>query len=152
MVSPFVQGTDYISNTTDVRELSGSVIPKQFPDDEIIEEQVAAYSDVCIFTHKFDWSSTDPEFYSIQKAEAQLAKAYIMEHYGGPTYNNVVKETRYDVYKKLEEIKDNMVTVSEDEGDTITRTDYQSPNLNPDVNWSSKLDQSLRSDSVGTFE
>ncbi len=148
----FVQGTDYISNTQDLRELSGSVIPKQFPDAEIQEEQVAAYSDVCIFTHKFDWSVTDAEFYSIQKAEAQLAKAYIMEHYGGPTYNNVVKETRYDVYKKLEEIKDNMVTVTGDEGDTITVTDYKSPNLNPDAQWSSKLDQSLRSDSVGTFE
>ncbi len=149
---PFVQGTDYLSNTQDVRELSGSVISAQFPDDEIIEEQVAAYSDVSIFTHKYDWDSNDPEYYSIQKAEAQLAKAYIMEHYGGPTYNNVVKETRYDVYKKLEEIKDNMVTVSEDEGETITRTDYQSPNLNPDAVWSSKLSQSLRSDSIGQFE
>jgi len=152
MVSPFVQGVDYISNTTDVRELSGSVIAAQFPDDEIIEEQVAAYSDVCIFTHKFDWDTGDPEFYSIQKSESQLAKANILEHYGGPTYNNIVKETRYDVYKKLEEIKDNMVTVPEDEGDTVTRTDYCSPNLNPDVNWSSKLEQSLRADSIGTFD
>jgi hypothetical protein len=152
MTSPFVSGTDYISNTTDVRELSGSVISAQFPDDEIIEEQVAAYSDVCIFTHKFDWDADDPEFYSIQKAEAQLAKAYIMEHYGGPTYNNVVKETRFDVYKKLEEIKDNMITVSDDEGETITRTDYNSPNLNPDAVWSSKLEQSLRSDVTPQFE
>jgi len=148
----FVQGINYISDTDDVRELSGSVIAAQFPDDEIIEEQVAAYSDVCIFTHKFDWDTGDPEFYSIQKSEAQLAKAYIMEHYGGPTYNNVVKETRMDVYQKLEEIKDNMVTVSEDEGETITSTDYKSPNLNPDAQWSSKLDQSLRSDVTPVFE
>ena len=148
----FVQGINYISNTQDVRELSGSVISPQFPDPEIVEEQVAAYSDVCIFTHKFDWDTGDPEFYSIQKSEAQLAKAYIMEHYGGPTYNNVVKETRMDVYQKLEEIKDNMVTVSEDEGETITSTDYKSPNLNPDAQWSSKLDQSLRSDVTPVFE
>jgi len=148
----FVQGINYISNTQDVRELSGSVISAQFPDDEIVEEQVSAYSDICIFTHKFDWDTTDPEFYSIQKSEAQLAKAYIMEHYGGPTYNNVVKETRMDVYQKLEEIKNNMVTVSEDEGETVTRTDNKSPNLNPDAEWSSKLDQSLRSDVTPVFD
>jgi len=148
----FVQFIDYLSNTSDVRELSGSVISPQFPDTEIQEEQVAAYSDISIFTHKYDWDVDDPEFYSIQKAEAQLSKAYIMEHYGGPTYNNVVKETRLDVYRKLEEIKNNMVTVSEDEGETITRTDYNSPNLNPDAQWSSKLRQDLRSDATPVFD
>jgi len=45
-----------------------------------------------------------------------------------------------------------MVTVSPDEGETITRTDYKSWVLNPDIPYESKLDQSLRADSVGTLD
>lgn len=143
---------DYLSNTTDVRELAGSVIPAQFPDTEIQEEQRAAYGYIGTITHKFDWDSGDPEFYALQKIEAQLAKCYIQEHYGGPSYQPIVNEQMKLIKQSLLEIKDNMTEATEDEGDTITRTDYKSWNLNPDIPYESKLDQSLRSDVIGTLD
>jgi len=149
---------DYISVTQDVRELAGSVISAQFPDGEIVEEQEAAFGVIAVWTHKNDWDSDDYEFKALQKIEAQLAKAYIMEHYGGPTYNNIVQSTYDNIFgttaKKgqLDKIIDNMETDIEDTDESVTRTDYQSPNLNPDAEWSSKLSPSLRSDIVGVFD
>jgi len=143
---------DYISNTTDVRELAGSVVPAQFPDDEIKEEQKAAYNYISIYTHKYDWDEDDAEFLAIQKLEAQLAKCFILEHYGGPAYAQMIDAQMNKINKALDAIKDNMVTVSPDEGETITRTDYKSWVLNPDIPYESKLDQSLRADSVGTLD
>ncbi len=143
---------DYISVTQDIRELVGSVVPAQFPDAEIIEEQTAAYSYIGTYLHKFDWDTSDPEFHSIQKLEAQLAKCYIQEHYGGPNYAGVIDAQMSKIMKSLDQIKDNMVEATDDEGDTLTRTDYKSWVLNPDIPYTSKLDQSLRSDSVGTFD
>ena len=143
---------DYISVTQDVRELAGSVVDAQFPDTEIQEEQKAAYNYIAIYIHKYDWSSTDAEYLAIQKLEAQLAKCFILEHYGGPQYAQMIDAQMNKINKALDAIKDNMVTVSPDEGDTITRTDYRSWVLNPEYPYESKLDQSLRSDSVGTLD
>ena len=145
---------DYVSVTQDVRELAGSVVGSadQFPDSEIIEEQKAAYNYISIYTHKYDWSSSDAEFLAIQKLEAQLAKLFILEHYGGPSYAQMIDAQMAKINKALDAIKDNMVTVSPDEGETITRTDYKSWVLNPDIPYESKLDQSLRADSVGTLD
>ena len=143
---------DYISNTDDVRELASSVLAPEFPDAEIQEEQRAAYITISTYTHKFDWSVADPEFYAIQKLEAQLAKCFIFEHYGGPGYSQQNDMDQEKIFKKLDAIKDNMVTVTEDEEETITRTDYKSWVLNPDRPYESKLDQSLRADSVGTLD
>ncbi len=56
------------------------------------------------------------------------------------------------INKALEAIKDNMVTVTEDDEASVTRTDYKSWVLNPDIPYESKLDQSLRADSVGTLD
>jgi hypothetical protein len=149
---------EYISVTQDVRELASSVISAQFPDGEIVEEQKAAYGVIAVWTHKNDWDNNDFEFVALQKIEAQLAKAYIMEHYGGPTYNNVVQSTYDNIFgttaKKgqLDKIIENMQTTVDDTEESVTRTDYQSPNLNPDAEWSSKLSQSLRSDIIGNLE
>lgn len=145
---------DYISVTQDVRELAGSVISDstQFPDSEIIEEQKAAYNYISIYTHKYDWDTGDAEYLAIQKLEAQLAKCFILEHYGGPGYAQIIDAQMAKINKALDAIKDNMVTVSPDEAETITRTDYKSWVLNPDIPYESKLDQSLRADSVGTLD
>ena len=143
---------DYISNTTDVRELAGSVVPAQFPDDEIKEEQKAAYNYISIYTHKYDWDEDDAEFLAIQKLEAQLAKCFILEHYGGPAYAQMIDAQMNKINKALEAIKDNMTTVTEDDEASVTRTDYKSWVLNPDIPYESKLDQSLRADSVGTLD
>jgi len=148
----------YISVTDDVRELASSVISAQFPDTEIQEEQRAAFGVIAVWTHKDDWDFNDFEFRALQKIEAQLAKAYIMEHYGGPTYNNVVQSTYDNIFgttaKKglLDKIIENMETVIEDTEQSVDRTDNKSPNLNPDAEWSSKLSPSLRSDLVGNLE
>jgi hypothetical protein len=143
---------DYISNTSDVRELASSVGTYQWPDSEIQEEQRAAYIEIASYTHKFDWSTSDPEFYAIQKLEAQLAKCYIFEHYGGPKYAQQIDAEEKMIYMKLDAIKDNMQTVTEDEEESVTRTDYKSWILNPDIPYESKLDQSLRADDTGVLD
>ena len=143
---------DYISNTQDVRELASSVGTYQWPDPEIQEEQRAAYIEIASYTHKFDWSTNDPEFYAIQKLEAQLAKCYIFEHYGGPKYAQQIDAEEKMIYMKLDAIKDNMQTVTEDEEESVTRTDYKSWILNTDIPYESKLDQSLRADDTGVLD
>lgn len=143
---------DYLSNTTDVREMVGNITTVRFSDTEIQEEQRAAYSYIGTITHKFDWDLSDPEGYAIQKLEAQIAKCYIQEHFGGPAYQQQVNEQMKLIKQSLLEIKDNMTEATEDEGDTITRTDYKSWNNNPDIPYESKLDQSLRADVVGTLD
>ena len=145
---------DYLSVTQDVRELAGSVIADtaQFPDSEIIEEQKAAYNYISIFTHKFDWDSGDPEFYALQKLEAQLAKCFIQEHYGGPSYSEIIDKQMEKINSALQAIKDNMPTVTDDDEGSVLRTDYKSWVLNPDIPYESKLDQSLRADSIGTLD
>jgi len=143
---------DYLSNTTDVRELAGSILPARFPDSEIVEEQKAAFNYICIYTHKYDWDSDDAEYLALQKLEAQLAKCFIQEHFGGPSYSQVIDAQMNKINKALEAIKDNMTTVTEDDEASVTRTDYKSWVLNPDIPYESKLDQSLRADSVGTLD
>ena len=138
---------DFISNTTDVRELARSVLPSDFPDAEIIEEQKAAYIYIAIYTHKFDWSASDPEFPAIAKLEAQLAKAYILEHYGGLEYQNIIDSIKASVDAMLQIIKDNMPTITADEDNVLTVTEPKSWVLNPDAPFISKLEQSLRGDS-----
>ena len=138
----------YLSDTDDVRELSRSVLSSDFPDAEIIKEQEAAYSYIGIFTHKFDWAVSDVEFPALQKLEAQLARAYILEHYGGPEYQNIIESIKADVNMALGIIKDNMPTITTDESDTLERTDYKSWVLNPDLPFPSKLSSILRSDSA----
>ena len=139
--------TLYTSNTTDVRELSRSVLASDFPDAEIVEEQKAAFTYIAVFTHKFDWDSDDLEYPAIQKLEAQLARAYILEHYGGPEYQNIIESIKADVKSSLEILKDNMPTET-DEGDILERTDYKSWVLNHDLPFPSKISSLLRADSA----
>ena len=140
---------EYTSNTTDVRELSSSVITTVFPNDEIIEEQKAAYNYIAIYTHKFDWSVLDKEFPSIQKLEAQLTKCYIFEHYGGSKYYEYVDREKAKIDKALDKIVDNMSSIDPEEEDRLTRTDLKSWNINQDNPYYSKLSRSLRADTMG---
>lgn len=140
---------EYTSITQDVRELASSVISVDFPNEEIIEEQKSAYNYIAVKTRKFDWTSVDPEYPSIQKLEARLAKCYIFDHYGGNRYREQVAYEEAKIDKALEDIKDNMSTVSPDEEDTLTRTDPKSWNLNAERPFQSKLNSSLRADTMG---
>lgn len=147
-----VQGTDYLADTSDAREIAGSVIPANWPNSEIQEEQASAYTDVKILTHKYDWSDADPEIMSIKKAELQLTRAYILEHRGGMKYFELIKSIRDEVYGKLAAIKDNMQTVTPDEGNTVGRTEFKSWNKNPALPFESKLNRGLRNTSLSENE
>jgi len=131
----------YISETSQVRKLARQVVVGDFTDDQIIKEQKSAYTDISIFTHKFDWSSTDVEYESIQKLEQQLAAAYICEYYGSGSPNEIAwaQDKRMEAEKKLLSIKDNMVAVTTDEGDTLTRTGHKSWNYEEGEPYNSKL-------------
>jgi hypothetical protein len=72
----------FISDTDLVRRLARNVLVADFSDAQIIIEQEAAYGYIIIKTNKSDWAVTDNRFPAIQKAEAQLAAKYILEHYG----------------------------------------------------------------------
>ena len=140
---------EYTSITQDVRELASSVLADDFPDGEIIEEQKAAYNHIAVRTQKFDWISTDPEFPSVQKLEARLAKCYIFEHYGGVKYREANEREMDYIDKEIDAIKDNMTSIAPTEEDTLTRTDFKSWNLNPDEGYQSKLSNALRTDVMG---
>ena len=142
--------TEYTSNTQDVRELARSVIAGVWTDAEIIEEQKAAFNYIAIGTHKFDWDSNDQEFPSIQKLEAQIAKCYILEHYGSKYREQIDREmAKYDV--TIANIKDNMSAVTGDEEGTLERTDLKSWNIGVE-GYQSKLNRSLRSDTMGVTD
>jgi hypothetical protein len=143
---------EYTSITQDVRELASSVLSADFPDAEIIEEQEAAYNHIAVRTHKFDWTVSDPEFKSIQKIEARLAKCYIFDHYGGVKYREQMAYEEDKLDKEIDTIKDNMESISPDEEDTLTRTDFKSWNLNPDEGYQSKLSNALRADTMGVSD
>ena len=135
---------DYISNTQDVRELARSVRATEFPDPEIIEEQKAAYNYICVYTHKFDWVPTDPEYPAIQKLEAQLAKCYIIEHYTGGKYSEYLEVQKAYINTMLDKINENLVSPTFEDEELITSTEYKSWNLNADTPYKSKLDPTLR--------
>ena len=135
---------DYISNTQDVRELARGVLPSDFPDAEIQEEQRAAYNYISIYTHKFDWSTSDPEYFAIQKLEEQLAKCYILEHYGGPKQIEYGRTMQSYIDDALDKVVENLVTPTTDDELLITSTDYKSWNLNADEPFKTKLSPTLR--------
>ena len=143
---------EYVSNTTDVRELASNAISADFPDGEIVEEQKAAYNHIAVLTHKFDWSSLDPEFPSVVKIEEQLAKCYIFEHYGSKANKEQAAYEKANLDKEIMAIKDNMAAVSPDEEGIITQTEYKSWNLNPDLPFQSKLSNALRADTQGVYD
>lgn len=79
----------YVSVTANVRRLARNVIVADFSDAQIIDEQEAAYANIIIATSKSDWSASDNRFPAIQKIEEQLAAAYILEHYGQGTVDEL---------------------------------------------------------------
>lgn len=75
----------FISDTDLVRRLARNVTTNDFTDAQIVIEQKAAYARIIIKTGRSDWSASDNRFPAIQKIEEQLAAAYILEHYGAGT-------------------------------------------------------------------
>ena len=75
----------YVSVTSKVRKLARNVVTADFSDSDIVHEQEAAYANIIVSTNKSDWSASDNRFPAIQKIEEELAAAYILEHFGQGT-------------------------------------------------------------------
>ena len=75
----------FISDTALVRRLARNVTTNDFTDAQIVTEQKMAYAKIIIKTGKSDWTSADNRFPAIVKIEEQQAAAYILEHYGAGT-------------------------------------------------------------------
>jgi hypothetical protein len=137
--TPFI---DYISLTSEVRELARSVVNTSvdFTDVEIIRYQYMRYSKIRTMTDKDDWDPTDREFGSLQRIETELAASDIIEHYG--TANDIViwQAMRESALSDLTAIVANMDTGTiGDESGSIQETSYKSWNLNPDVDPPNRL-------------
>ena len=99
-----------------------------FSDAQIIIEQEAAYGYIIIKTNKSDWVNTDNRFPAIQKAEAQLAAKYILEHYGSGSAEEMNWISYYDTQANniLTAILESGVTEEADIGTFIATSNYVS--------------------------
>jgi hypothetical protein len=122
---------DFISDTNLVRRLARNVLVADFSDAQIQNEQKAAYSYIIIKTNKSDWDTlpvTDKRGPAIQKAEAQLAAKYILEHYGSGTAEEMNWISYYDTQANnvLTAIIESGVTEEADIGTFIAVSNYGS--------------------------
>ena len=77
----YVQGTDFISDTTEVRRLARRVLPADFTDDQIKVYQYEVYSGIRTLSDKDDWDSGDREFGAYQLAEKEIAALELRKHF-----------------------------------------------------------------------
>lgn len=134
----YVQGTDYISITPEVRELARSVVTADFSNDEIVRYQYMRYSGIRTDTDKDDWDSADREFGKLQLIETRLAASDIIEHYGTGNDIAVWQAMRASALEELEELVENMDTGEAASGSVLV-TDPKSWNLNSSVSPPNRL-------------
>ena len=122
----------FISDTALVRRLARNVVTQDFTDNQIINEQTAAYARIGTKTGKFDWTNTDPRFAFVQKIEEQLAAKYVLEHYGAgtPEEINWIQYWDNQVTEGLQVIVDEGVDVEEDANVLTATSRYESYNSN----------------------
>jgi len=122
----------FISDTALVRRLARNVVTQDFTDNQIINEQTAAYARIGTKTGKFDWTSLDPRFPFVQKIEEQLAAKYVLEHYGAgtPEEINWIQYWDNQVTEGLQVIVDEGVDVEEDANVLTATSRYESYNSN----------------------
>ena len=142
----YVSGTDYISITTEVRELARSVVTADFTDAEIIRYQYMRYSQIRTLTDKDNWASTNREFGSLQNIETKLAASDIIEHYGTVNDIAVWQAMRASALSELQKLIENMKTTTGDVSGGILETEYKSWNLNSSVSPPNRLSPSLTGD------
>jgi len=131
----YVQGTDFISDTTEVRRLARNVIPSDWIDDQIKPFQYKVYSAIRTATHKDDWQPTDREYGALQLTETEISALEIRKHYGKTAEDVIAADTAIQAAWKAfnDNIVENMSTQTGEEDDVIQRTDYKSWNLNSEV-------------------
>ena len=122
----------FISDTALVRRLARNVVTQDFTDNQIINEQTAAYARIGTKTGKFDWTSLDPRFAFVQKIEEQLAAKYVLEHYGAgtPEEINWIQYWDTQVAEGLQVIVDEGVDAEEDANVLTAVSRYESYNSN----------------------
>ena len=131
----YLQGTDFISDTAEVRKLARSVIPADFSDDQIKSYQYKVYSEIRTMTDKDDWNATNREFGALQLIETEIAAELIKKHYGKNSESVGASEARISSsFAELKVIVDNLdTTISVAGGGKIRKTSYKSWNLNTEV-------------------
>jgi len=126
----------FISDTALVRRLARNVVTQDFTDNQIINEQTAAYARIGTKTGKFDWTNTDPRFAFVQKIEEQLAAKYVLEHYGAgtPEEINWIQYWDTQVNEGLQVIVDEGVDAEEDANvlTAVSRYESYASNLQDD--------------------
>jgi len=118
----------FISDTALVRRLARNVVTQDFTDNQIINEQTAAYAKIGTKTGKFDWTNADARFAFVQKIEQQLAAKYITEHYGAgtPEEINWIQYWDTQVNEGLQVIVDEGVDAEEDANVLTAVSRYES--------------------------
>ena len=101
---------------------------QDFTDNQIINEQTAAYARIGTKTGKFDWTNTDQRFAFVQKIEEQLAAKYVLEHYGAgtPEEINWIQYWDTQVTEGLQIIVDEGVDAEEDANVLTAVSRYES--------------------------
>lgn len=133
LVSIYIQGTDFISDTDAVRQQARNVLPADFTNDDITSFQYQAYSLIQTITKKNDWAPINVEFGALQRIEVDLAVAYIRKHFGKGEVYELGRAAEETCIKQLNDIADTLVTETGEAELSIARTASKSWNLNPDV-------------------
>lgn len=114
------------STTSDVRELSRSVLVADFPDSEIIEEQLHAQSKIWSVTKKTDWDSSDPQYELIRKLETKQAAIYVLEHYNVIDILPVLEAWKKEIAEDFGSIVGSITDPSLDEPIRVVASYYES--------------------------
>jgi hypothetical protein len=129
----YVQGTDFLSLTAEVRELARSVVTADFSDDEIKHYQYMRYSQIRTLTDKDDWDTLDREYGTLQLVETKLAASDIIEHYGDVNSIPIWQAMRAAALADLTATVENLETPTGEASSSILTTEYKSWILNSAV-------------------
>jgi hypothetical protein len=147
---PYTQGTDFISDTNEVRRLSRNVVTGEFADDKIKSWQYKAYSKIRTLTDKDDWDTADREYGELQAIESELAASYILEHYGDDSHTTLWQSIRSSAMDDLTNPKTgliaNMDTSNDESATEIDRTDFKGWGKNTNLSPPNRLDSGIDTD------
>lgn len=112
----------YYADTSDVREESGNILEIDFSDEEIVEEQEAAYDFISSVIGEYDESH--PKINGIEKIEIKLAASFVMDHFN--QYKDKANEELTEAYKLLEVLKGGLTGGAADITNLFSTTTYES--------------------------
>lgn len=131
----YVQGTDFISSTQEVRRLARNVLPADFTDAQITVYQYEVYSGIGTITDKHDWDSADVEFGIIQLAEKEIAALEIKKHFADSPEQEATIDQLIDM--AWSRFKENVAgyqdTSTSEESGSVLVTEPKSWNLNSEI-------------------